>query len=228
MSAWRKKMGTIQAPAEDQVEKGTDSAATRTAQRRYDRQAAIYDLIDVPSERLFFRRWRERLWSLLPGGRVLEVGVGTGKNLPFHGARLDVTAVDLSPKMMRRAEGRRRRIGGRAALALMDAQVLALTDSSFDAVASTFVFCSVPDPVRSLSEVRRVLRPGGRAILLEHVRSRNRLVGWLMDRLNPLVVRLGGVNINRDTVGNVERASLRVLKVTDLRFGIFKLIEAER
>ena len=99
---------------------------------------------------------------------------------------------------------------------------------SFDAAVSTCVFCSVPDPVQGLSEVRRVLRPGGRAILLEHVRSRNRFLGWLMDLLNPLVVRLSGANINRDTVGNVERAGLRVVRVTDLLFGIVKLIEAER
>jgi len=219
---------SIKPPASDPGLAGIDPAATRTAQKRYDRQAILYDFRDAPMERFLFRRWRQRLWSLVPTGRVLEVGVGTGHNIPYYGAQHDVTALDLSPKMLRRAEGRRRRLGKLTGLALMDAQAMALPDGSFDAAVSTCVFCSVPDPVQGLSEMRRVLRPGGRAILLEHVRSRKPVLGWLMDRLNPLAVRMSGANINRDTVGNVERAGLRVLKVTDLGFGIFKLIEAER
>jgi len=219
---------STKSPAREPGATAIDPAATRTAQKRYDRQAIFYDFRDAPMERFLFRRWRDRLWSLVPAGRVLEVGVGTGHNIPYYDAHHDVTALDLSPKMLRRAEGRRRRLGKQTGLALMDAQALAASDASFDAAVSTCVFCSVPDPVQGLSEMRRVLRPGGRAILLEHVRSRNPVLGWLMDRLNPLAVRMGGANINRDTVGNVERAGLRVVKVTDLRFGIFKLIEAER
>jgi len=107
----------------------------------------------------------------------------------------------------------------------MDAQALAIADASFDVVVTTCVFCSVPDPVLGLREVRRVLRPGGRILLLEHVRSRLPLLGRCMDWLNPISVRLQGANINRDTVGNVQRAGLHIGQVDNLLLDIFKLVE---
>ena len=91
---------------------------------------------------------------------------------------------------------------------LADAQHLPFRDGAFDAAAATFVFCSVPDPVMGLGEVRRVLRDEGQVHLLEHVRAGNRVVGRLMDLINPVAVRLMGANINRDTVGNVARAGI--------------------
>jgi ubiquinone/menaquinone biosynthesis C-methylase UbiE len=202
-----------------------DSRATAMTQQRYDRQAALYDLREAPME-LFIGRWRRRLWSQIPlGSRVLEIGVGTGKNMRWYPPGVSVVAVDFSPKMLARAVRRAR--GGRVdvRLALMDAQALAFAAASFDVVVTTCVFCSVPDPVLGLGEVRRVLRPDGRILLLEHVRSRLPLLGRLMDWLNPLSVRLQGANINRNTVGNVERAGLRLKQVDNLFLDIFKLID---
>jgi ubiquinone/menaquinone biosynthesis C-methylase UbiE len=188
----------------------------------------MFDLTEALVERLVMRRWRRRQWSRVSGSRVLEVGVGTGKNFPYHPPDVRVAAVDFSPGMLGRAAEKARKRGLAVSLALMDAQSLAAPDASFDQVVSSFVFCSVPDPVLGLREVRRVLRPGGRAIFLEHVRSCNRVLGWLMDRLNGLVVRLSGANINRDTVANVERSGLRVVSVEHLLGDVVKLIEAER
>lgn len=199
--------------------------ATATAQRRYDRQAALFDLREAPME-LFIGRWRRRLWSQIPpGSRVLEIGVGTGKNMRWYPPGVSVVAVDFSPKMLARAVRRARRGRLDVALVLMDAQALALTDASFDAVVTTCVFCSVPDPVLGLQEVRRVLRPDGRIVLLEHVRSRLPLLGRMMDWLNPLSVRLQGVNINRDTVRNVQKAGLHIRRVNNVLLDIFKLID---
>jgi SAM-dependent methyltransferase len=107
----------------------------------------------------------------------------------------------------------------------MDAQALALAGGSFDVVVSTCVFCSVPDPVLGLQEVRRVLRPDGKIVLLEHVRSRLPVLGRLMDWLNPVSVRLQGANINRDTVGNVQKAGLSTRRVDNLFLDIVKLID---
>ena len=205
-----------------------DRPVTATIQRRYERQASTYDLREAPME-FMIARWRRRLWGLVPpGSRVLEVGVGTGKNMRWYPPDASVTAFDFSPKMLARAVRRARERQVPVALNLMDAQAPAFANGSFDVVLGTFVFCSVPDPVLGLRELRRVLRPGGRLLLLEHMRSGLPLLGRCMDWLNPVSLWLNGVNINRDTVGNVERAGLRVVKVTDLRFGIFKLIEAER
>lgn len=205
-----------------------DARSTAVAQGRYDRQARFYDLTEALMERLLMRRWRRRQWSMVSGPRVLEVGVGTGKNFPHYPPDVRVAAVDFSPRMLARAAGKAREKSVPVSLGLMDAQSLAAPDAAFDRVMSSFVFCSVPDPVLGLREVRRVLRPGGRVILLEHVRSRNRVLGWLMDRLNGLFVRMTGANISRDTVANVERAGLRVVSVQHLLGDVVKLIEAER
>lgn len=205
-----------------------DPDRTSIIQRRYDRQAGTYDLREAPME-LVASRWRRRLWALVPReSRVLEVGVGTGKNLRWYPPDVSVTAIDFSPKMLARAVLRARRGQVPVEVALMDAQALAFADGSFDAVVATFVFCSVPDPVLGLEEVRRVVRPGGRVLLLEHVRSGLPVVGRCMDWLNPLSVRLQGVNINRDTVSNTEKAGLPLTRADSLLLDIVKLIDVER
>jgi len=204
-----------------------DWRAAKVTQRRYDRQALWFDLNDVPME-LFARRLRRWLWGKIDGGRVLEVGVGTGRNLPYHPPRSEVTAIDISPKLLAKAARKAHKKGQPVELGLMDAQRLAFADGSFDSAATTFVFCSVPDPLVGLAEVRRVLKPGGRFLLLEHVRLKNRILGWLMDRLNPIAVRLSGANINRDTVGNVAKAGFEIVAVDSHMGGLVKLIEARK
>lgn len=199
---------------------------TRRIQRIYDRAALWYDLQEWLPERLAFRRWRQLLWDLVPGGNVLEVGVGTGKNLPYYRKEHRVTAVDFSPKMLRKARARAQRDGVGVALELMDVQALGYADSTFDSAVSTFVFCSVPDAVRGLEEVRRVLKPGGRAYLLEHVLSQRPLLRWIMRGINGVWRAASGANIDRDTVGNAERAGLEVIEVRDLWRDIVKLIIA--
>jgi SAM-dependent methyltransferase len=126
--------------------------------------------------------------------------------------------------MLRHAVRKADRLGRDVDLVLADAQRLPFRDGAFDAAAATFVFCSVPDPVLGLREVRRVLRQEGSVHLMEHVRSRNPIMGKLMDLVNPVAVRLMGANINRDTVGNVEKAGFALKGVQSRGFGIFKLI----
>jgi ubiquinone/menaquinone biosynthesis C-methylase UbiE len=211
-----------------ETSQGQDWKPTKLAQHRYDRQAAVYDLHNGLPERLAIGRWRRLLWSKVEGGRVLEVGVGTGMNMVYHPPDAAVVAVDLSPKLLARAASKARNNGKPLDLALMDAQRLAFPGGAFDSAATSFVFCSVPDPIAGLTEVRRVLKPGGRFILLEHVRLGNRVLGWLMDRLNPVFVRLSGANINRDTVANVQRAGFQVVAVDSFLGGLVKLIEARK
>jgi ubiquinone/menaquinone biosynthesis C-methylase UbiE len=159
---------------------------------------------------------------------VLEVGVGTGRNLPYHPPQSEMAAIDISPKLLAKAARKAQKNGRAVEMGLMDAQRLAFADGSFDCAVATFVFCSVPDPLVGLEEVRRVLKPGGRFLLLEHVRLRGRIPGWLMDRLNPLLVRLSGANINRDTVDNVAKAGFEIVAVDSHMFGLVKLIEARK
>lgn len=200
--------------------------ATSLTQKRYDRQAGLFDFWEAPIEALAFKRLRKRLWSEVHGARILEVGVGTGKNLHYHPEGSRSVAVDLSPRMLRHAARKADRLGHDVDLVLADAQRLPFRDGAFDAAAATFVFCSVPDPVLGLREVRRVLRRDRDLHLLEHVRARNPIVGKLMDWMNPLWVRVCGANINRDTVGNVQRAGFEMDGVDSHAFGIVNLIHA--
>ncbi len=195
-----------------------------TTQRRYDRQAALFDLMEVPFEALVFGGLRRRLWSDVRDSRVLEIGVGTGKNMSYHPKGARIVAVDISPRMLQRAASRARRLERDVDLILADAQQLPFRDGAFDAAAATFVFCSVPEPVNGLQEVRRVVGESGPVHLLEHVRIGKPIIGRLMDAANPIAVRLSGANINRDTVSNVEKAGIALDDVDSRGFGILKLI----
>jgi SAM-dependent methyltransferase len=109
-------------------------------------------------------------------------------------------------------------------LVLADAQHLPFRDGVFDAAAATFVFCSVPNPVAGLEEVRRVVRDKGRIHLLEHVRAANPIIGRIMDLLNPIAVRLSGANINGETASNVAKAQVNIDSVESRGFGIVKVV----
>lgn len=191
------------------------------ARRRYDRIAAVYDLIESPMEWLAFRHWRRRLLSRLEGRFVIEAGAGTGKNFPYYPSGIDVTAIDLSERMLRGS--RTRAASGGIRLAVMDVEALGFADNAFDAALATFLFCSVDDPIAGLRELGRVVRPGGQILLLEHVRPSG-YAGRLFDWLNPLVRSALGPNINRDTVGNVRRAGLVIEEETNLASDIVKLL----
>ena len=201
-----------------------ETAKTRS---RYNRIAPVYDVMELLYEGRF-APWREKVWSLVPSGQMLEVGVGTGKNFPYHPARVEVTGIDLSNRMLARARQRADKLGRGLQLREMDVQQLDFPDDSFDAAVATFVFCSVPDPVRGLRELGRVVKPDGRIILLEHVRiDRPAIIGKLMDQLDPLVVPLMGPHINRRTVETVLQAGLEVEQVEELALGgLVKLIIA--
>ncbi|PRR73814.1 MULTISPECIES: class I SAM-dependent methyltransferase [Moorella] len=192
---------------------------TEIIKKRYNRTALFYDWMD----RMIPKEWRRRVWQEARG-RVLEVGVGTGANFPFYPPGCRVTAIDFSPGMLARARQKLHLAGAPVDLKEMDVQHLEFGDASFDTVVATCVFCTVPDPVQGLKEVRRVCRPDGRIILLEHVRSEHWFLGPLMDALNPLFLYLIGSNINRRTVANVSRAGIEIDREDDLAGKIVKLI----
>lgn len=165
-------------PSENRMAPGADTpnvdAPQRVAERgaariRYNRIARFYDFLEVFDERRF-RPWRRSLLAR-SAGRVLEVGVGTGKNFPYYPARVSITAVDVAEKMLAAARQKAARQGLPVALILADVQDLPFRDDTFDTAVSTFVFCSVPDPSRGLCELRRVVKPAGRILLLEHMKD---------------------------------------------------------
>lgn len=200
--------------------------ATRRVRKGYNRLAPIYDFImRLCGSRL--SQWRRLAWSKVEGTRILEVGAGTGSNFPYYPAGAEIIAIELSEKMLARAKEKAARVQVKVELRQMDVQNLEFPDNSFDTVLATLVFCTVPDPVRGLTEIRRVCKTGGKLVLLEHVLSDNRLLAWLMNALNPVQVWLLDDHINRKTVENVAKSGLVVEKVTDLS-SIFRLIEARK
>ena len=205
-----------------------DDYKTTLTRDRYQRISQIYDLMEILPERRYIS-WRERLWSQVKGPEVLEVGVGTGKNLAYYPDGVRVTGVDLTSGMLERARERAALLNLDVTLLLGDAQNLDFRVSSFDTVVATFVYCSVSDPVLGLRELGRVVKPDGQILLMEHVRSDKPGIGELMDILNPALVRVTGANINRRTVENIRRAGLDIERVENLGIGdIFKSIIARR
>jgi len=189
----------------------------------YDRVARFYDLYDAPMDWLGGTKRRRRVLGRARGS-VLEVGVGTGRNLGHYPPNVQLTGIDISKRMLDRARRRSRDLGFVAELHHGDVEHLALPDDSFDTVTATCVFCSVEHPVEGLREVARVCKPDGQVLLLEHVRPRTPALGWLFDRLSPLTRRLFGPEVNRRTEENVDAAGLEVLDVR--RDGIWREIIA--
>lgn len=146
--------------------------------------AAFYDAFMWPLEALWGRAWREPLWEGV-AGRVLEIGVGTGANLPFHPPGARVVAVELGEGMIARASRRARRLGVTVDFIRADIRSLPFPDESFSYVVGSFVFCSVRDPLPALAEVRRVLSPSGEARFLEHVRPHDERLGRFLDLVAP-------------------------------------------
>jgi ubiquinone/menaquinone biosynthesis C-methylase UbiE len=181
-----------------------------------------------PAEAALIGRWRRRLFGEVKGPRVLEVGVGTGVNLGLYPAHLRVTAVDVDPRMLARARERAGRAGADIRLHAMDIEDLAFPDASFDMVVSTFVVCNVHDPAAALAEVRRVLRPGGKGLFLEHVSSRRPLLRAAMEAVGPLWYRATGDDLLRDTGELIREAGLKLEAETLLFSDVIRLFEVGR
>lgn len=196
--------------------------------KKYDRFSKIYDSFESLMERRAFSKYRKKALSLAKG-KVLEVGVGTGKNLPYYPKDVEVIGIDFSKGMLEKAERRRKELGlENVKLMLMDVQNLEFEDNTFDTIVSTFVFCTVPDPIKGLKEVYRVLKPGGKAIFLEHMKSESKLLNIPLYLMDPITKALVGTSMVREMQKNIEKAGFKIEKVENLFFDIVRLIIATK
>lgn len=205
---------------------GDDVKGRAAGRQVYDRLAPGYDRAMGPLERMFLRRLREdALRELPPDARLLEVGAGTGANFPLYPAGASGAATEPSAEMLKLARGRGER-PARVRLVRCPAERLPFADGAFDAAFATLVFCSVTEPRRALGELRRVVRSGGRVVLLEHVRPEG-LLGHVFDALSVLTVALIDDHFNRRTADEARRAGLRVRSAERRVGGVFQIIVCE-
>lgn len=190
----------------------------------WDIRASLYDICEASD----YRRGRQK--AALFGdmrGRVLFAAVGTGVDIKHFPPGHSITAIDISDKMLRKAEKRARQYRGHLVLCQADAQDLKFPDGSFDTVVTSCTMCSVPDPVRTFREFYRLLRPSGGLLMFEHVRSRNPILGLALDWMT-LWTRLSGTEMNRDTLANARAAGFEITHIESVYLDIILAVHAAK
>lgn len=194
----------------------------------YDRSARTYDQWLGLYERVMGTAERRRHLLSRARGRTLEVGVGTGRNIAHYPADTELIGVDISRAMLQIARKRATRFGRPIELRIGDAQNLDFPDSSFDTVVAILFLSAVPDQHRAICEIRRVLRPGGRLLVLDHTRSTIAPARWLQRLLSPLVARLVRWEFMRDPVVDVTSAGFIVEEHQRSGLGMVEELVARR
>ena len=185
---------------------------------RYDRDTGFYDL---------FLLGDSRSWACSEAsGEVLEVAIGTGRNLPFYPGGIQLTGIDFSPAMLDLARVRAAELGIDVTLLEADAQHLPFADDRFDAVVCTLALSSIPDPPTAINEMYRVLHPGGQLLVVGHVASPYRMVRAGQRRLERLSIRLAGDQQTRQPYPEILAAGFAVDRREHLRAGIIERIRA--
>lgn len=193
----------------------------------FDKLAPKYDRNMGVSERIFLGGARE--WACARAtGDVLEIGIGTGLNLALYPPGARVTGIEYSAAMLELAKRRAGELGVAADLRLGDAERLLFDDASFDTVVSTYSLCTIPDDRQAAREAKRVLRPDGRLILAEHVRSPTTVVRVGQRLIDPLMHRIEGDNLLRDPLDYISEEGFTVEEVERSRVGIVECLVARK
>ena len=203
---------------------------TQNARRRraWDEQAASYDKRIGWFERRVFGT-DNRPWAAQRArGAVLEVAVGTGLNIPLYGRDVRLTGIDISPAMLDIARKRAAEVGRDADLREGDAHELPFADASFDTVVCTLSLCNIPDPDRAVAEMKRVLRPGGRLVLVDHVRSSNRVVYLIQKAIEFISIRVDGDHMTRRPLNQVVAHGFEIVEHDRFRWGIVERLSATK
>jgi ubiquinone/menaquinone biosynthesis C-methylase UbiE len=196
--------------------------------RRYwDKHARNYDQQIAFWERRLFADGRQWVCAQATG-EVLEVAIGTGRNLPYYPEGIRLTGIEFSPAMLELARRKADQLGRTVDLRLGDAQALDLPDASFDTVVCTLSLCAIPDERRAVAEMRRVLRPGGRLLLLDHVAGASRWVRALQWLLELVTVPLGEEHLRRRPLLQVEAEGFQIQQRERSKLGIVERLTARK
>ena len=204
-----------------------DARETERVLRVYEKEAHKYDREMNFFDRLLFAGGREWVCGQAQG-EVLEIGVGTGRNLPHYRNDVRLTGVELSPAMLEIARARARELGREVDLRVGDAQALEFREDSFDTVVCTLSLCTIPDDRAAVAEVRRVLRLGGRFLLLEHVRSPLLPIRFGQRLLEPLAVRFEADHLLREPLDHLQAEGFEVERLERSKLGIVERVTARK
>lgn len=199
--------------------------ASRELAEKYDRFARWYNWLESIPNLAGLSRLR-RLLLRRASGKVLEVAVGTGKNLSYYPPDCRIVALDLSSEMLKVARTHATKLSRHVSFLVADAGALPFPDESFDTVVSSLSTCTFPNPVAALEAMARVCRREGRVLLLEHGRSDHDRLGRWQDRNAEQFAKPLGCHWNREPLEMVRKAGLRVTRARRFFFGIFHQIEA--
>jgi ubiquinone/menaquinone biosynthesis C-methylase UbiE len=200
---------------------------TERVRRLWDRAAPRFDKSMGFFEGVLFQGGREWVCSQAEGD-VLEIAVGTGRNFSYYPADIRLTGIEISEEMLSLARPRAAELGREFDLRLGDAQSLDFPDASFDTVVCTFSLCSIPDDAKAVAEAHRVLRPGGRLLLIEHVRSPSRPVRAVQRLLDPLTVRFEGDHLLREPLDHLRSQAFEVERFEHSKWGIVERAAARK
>lgn len=199
---------------------------SRELSAKYDRFARWYDSVEGVLDLLGLRRLRQRMFSEA-SGKVLEVAVGTGKNLRYYPRDCQIIAIDLSSKMLKGARERAAKLSMNVHFSLADAEALPFPDHYFDTVVSSLSTCTFPDPTGALQEIARVCKPLGQILLLEHGRSDREWLGRWQDSHADKFAKPLGCHWNREPLVLAKNAGLKISRSRRSFFGIFHRIETK-
>jgi len=189
----------------------------------YDKFAKGYDKILAPFEKRFLEKWRKETLSFLPeNAQIVEIGAGTGANFKFYPNTKCAVASEISIKMLELAREKTDSIK----LVQADAETLPFAANSFDAAFATLVFCSIPKPENAFAELQRIVKNGGKIVLLEHIRPKG-FLGYLFDFFNIFSMFLIEDCFNRETAKLAEKSGLKIVEIKEKAFGIVNLIVCE-
>jgi ubiquinone/menaquinone biosynthesis C-methylase UbiE len=203
------------------------SAETERVRRLQDKEAPRYDRQISFFERVLFGGGREWVCSQAEGD-VLELAAGTARNLEYYPPGVRITAVELSPEMLTIGRKRAEELDREADLRIGDVQDLEFPNETFDTVVCTLGLCTIPDPRKAICEAHRVLRPGGKLILLEHVRSPSLPVRMIERALEPLSVRFQADHLTRDPLDHLEAEGFEVERLERSKWGIVERVRARK
>jgi len=192
---------------------------------KYNRFARWYDFVEGILDLLGVRKLRQQLLKRA-SGKVLEVAVGTGKNLNYYHQNCRVIAVDVSGEMLNIARKRATKLSLNSSFLLADAEALPFSDKNFDTVVSSLTTCTFPNPVAALEEMARVCRTDGKILLLEHGRSDREWLGRWQDRREDSFAKQLGCHWNRLPLELARQAGLKIIEARRFFFGVFHVIVA--